>query len=289
MVKFEKVGDGLYLLRTPFSIVWTGIVLVTGDKNYLIDSGADEPEKYLLPALHDFGLEPKDVSWLLNTHCHGDHISGHYTLKEKYGMKVATCSTALEHLLHPAENAVRIRTRFPEHSPAPQGWLKGVEADLVLEEGGELDGRLRVITTPGHDSDCVCWYHVPTKTIICGDSIQANGTPTQGIGFYQDLPAYRSTVDKLLREDVDNIICGHEYDGIGDVICGKENVQRALRYCRDRIDVYDARIRDMVAQGEKDPVKITVRLIEELGCGMPAKLFLPLYTVTEHLKEINCN
>ncbi len=286
MINFEKITDGIYLLKTPFSIVWTGIVLVTGEENYLIDSGADEPEKYLLPALNDLGLSLKDIAFLLNTHCHGDHISGHYTLKTKYGLRIAAPIVAKEQLLHPAENAVRIRTRFPEHSPAPQAWLKGVEADVLLADGETLGGRLRVITTPGHDSDCVCWYDVPTKTIICGDSLQANGTPTQGIGFYQDLPAYSDSVDKLLHEDVENIVCGHDYDGIGSVILGRENARKALDYCRSRIDDYDNRIRGMLAEGITDPVIITKYLIREVGCGMPDKLFLPLYTVTEHLKKI---
>ena len=286
MIKFEKVTDGIYLLKTPFSIVWTGITLITGDKNYLIDSGADEPEKYLIPALHDFGMELADISFLLNTHCHGDHISGHYTLKTKYGVKIASSLTALEHIMNPAENAIRIRTRFPENSPPPQAWLKGVKPDILLNDGEILDGRLRLITTPGHDSDCVCWYDIPTKTIICGDSLQANGTPTQGIGFYQDLPAYTASVEKLLLEDINNIVCGHDYDGIGSVILGQEDSRKALEYCRKRICDYDTLIRDYYAQGISDPVEIATRMIQKIGCGMPDKLFLPLYTVTEHLKRI---
>ena len=35
-----------------------------------------------------------------------------------------------------------------------------------------------------------------------------------------------------------------------------------------------------------DPGEIAVKLINEVGCGMPENLFLALYTVTEHLKEI---
>ncbi len=286
MIKFEKVTDGIYLLKTPFSIVWTGITLITGDKNYLIDSGADEPEKYLIPALHDFGMELGDISFLLNTHCHGDHISGHYTLKTKYGVKIASSLTALEHIMNPAENAIRIRTRFPENSPPPQAWLKGVKPDILLNDGEILDGRLRLITTPGHDSDCVCWYDIPTKTIICGDSLQANGTPTQGIGFYQDLPAYTASVEKLLLEDINNIVCGHDYDGIGSVILGQEGSRKALEYCRKRISDYDVLIRDYYVQGISNPVEIATRMIQKIGCGMPDKLFLPLYTVTEHLKRI---
>jgi hypothetical protein len=50
--------------------------------------------------------------------------------------------------------------------------------------------------------DCVCWYDIPTKTAITGDSLQGNGTPTQGVGFYQSLDAYESSVKKLYAYDI---------------------------------------------------------------------------------------
>ena len=37
---------------------------------------------------------------------------------------------------------------------------------------------------------------------------------------------------------------------------------------------------------EDEPLSLTVRLIEEVGCGMPEKFFLALHTVSEHLKEL---
>ena len=86
MPKFEEVVKGIYVLKAPFSNLWTGITLIRGDKNYLIDSGADSPEVYLIPALTELGLKISDVDVLLNTHCHGDHITGHYELAEKYGL-----------------------------------------------------------------------------------------------------------------------------------------------------------------------------------------------------------
>lgn len=286
MPKFEEVVKGIYVLKAPFSNLWTGVTLIRGDKNYLIDSGADSPEVYLLPALSELGLKISDVDVLLNTHCHGDHITGHYELAEKYGLKVATYEGGVKALTDPAANAVRIRTKYPEHSPAPQSWLKGVVPDVVLADGEVLDGRLQVIGTPGHDKDCVCWYDIPTKTLITGDSLQGNGTPSQGVGFYQSLADYEYTLRKLSTLNVENIILGHEYDGIGDFIIGKENVKAALEYCAEIPRKYEARISSYLSEGLTDPARIAVRLIEEIGCGMPEKLFLALYTVHNHLERL---
>lgn len=286
MPKFEEVVKGIYVLKAPFSTLWTGVTLIRGDKNYLIDSGADSPEVYLIPALAELGLKMTDVDVLLNTHCHGDHITGHYEIASKYGTKVATYAGGVKALTDPASNAVRIRTKFPENSPPPQSWLKGVTPDMVLENGEVLDGRLQVIATPGHDKDCVCWYDIPTKTLITGDSLQGNGTPSQGVGFYQSLADYEYTLRKLSTLNVENIILGHEYDGIGDFIIGKENVKAALEYCAEIPKRYEARIASYMSEGLTDPVKIATRLIEEVGCGMPEKLFLALYTVTNHIERL---
>ena len=286
MASFEKVVGDIYVLKAPFGGLWTGVTLIRGEKNYLIDSGADAPDVYLIPALAELGRAPSDISYLLNTHCHGDHISGHYELVSRYGIPVATAKVGANTLADPASNAVRIRTRFPEFSPAPQSWLKGVRADVVLDDGEELDGRLRLILTPGHDHDCVAWYDIPSKTIICGDSLQANGTPSQGVGFYSDLGAYLASLDRLLSEDIENILCGHEYDGMGDFILGCENVKRALTFCRELPAKYEEMISSYLAEGMSEPSEMAVRLINETGCGMPEKLFLALYTVTEHLKRL---
>ena len=284
---FEEVLPGTFLLKIPFGPVWTGVALVRGEKNFLIDSSHLEPETYLIPALADLGLAPADIDWLLCTHVHGDHIGGHHSLHAKYGVKVATLDSSADALRDPAAVAVRVRTRFPHNSPPPQSWLKGVEPDRLLADGELLDGRFRAIPAPGHDDDCLVWLDTATGTAFTGDSIQGNGTPTQGVAFYRDLPAYRATLDRLARDGgIVNLVCGHFYDGIGDVVRGREAVAAALRFCADRVALYGERISAYVAEGvpvEDEPVSLARKLIGEVGCGMPDALFLALHTISEHL------
>ena len=195
--QFEEVLPSTYLLKIPFGPVWTGIILIRGEENILIDSSHLEPEPYLIPALAELGLKPSDIAWLLNTHVHGDHIGGHHALVTKYGLKTATLAAAADALRDPVKVAIRVRTRFPRNSPPPQSYLKGVEPDRLLQEGELLAGRMCVYATPGHDDDCLTWVDTKTGTAFTGDSLQANGTPTQGIGFYRSLPNYRTTLAKL--------------------------------------------------------------------------------------------
>lgn len=287
--EFEEVLPDTYLLKVPFGPVWTGIVLVKGEKNILIDSSHLEPEKYLIPALQMLGMKISDIDWLLNTHVHGDHIGGHYSLVTKYGLKTATLRSSADALRDPVKVAVRVRTRFPKNSPAPQSYLKGVEPDLVLDEKELLEGRFYALATPGHDDDCLTWVDSLTGTAFTGDSLQANGTPTQGVGFYRSLPDYLGTLEKLSGAGLKNIVCAHEYDGIGCVVKGAEAVSAALKYSAERVELYDRKIKEYVASGvpvEDEPVSLALKLIGEVGCGMPEALFLALHTVSEHLKKM---
>lgn len=287
---FEEILPGTYLLKVPFGPVWTGIALVRGEKNILIDSSHLEPETYLLPALDELGMKIDDIDWLLNTHVHGDHIGGHHALVTRYGLKTATLASAADALRDPVKVAIRVRTRFPRNSPPPQSYLKGVEPDRLLDEGELLEGRFRALATPGHDDDCLVWIDTMTGTAFTGDSIQANGTICQGVAFYRDLAAYRQTLAKLSVEPLDNIVCGHDYDGIGGVVTGRGAVADALRFCAERVKVYGVRIAAYVKEGvpvEDEPVSLAERLIHDEGCGMPEKLFLALHTVSEHLKQGN--
>ena len=285
--EFEEVLPDTYLLKVPFGPVWTGIILIKGEKNILIDSSHLEPENYLIPALEKLGMKLSDIDWLLNTHVHGDHIGGHHSLVTKYGLKTATIETSADALRDPVKVAIRVRTRFPKNSPAPQSYLKGVEPDKVLAERELLEGRFYALATPGHDDDCLTWVDTKTGTAFTGDSIQANGTPTQGVGFYRDKNAYLGSLQKLSEAELENIVCGHDYDGIGVVVKGKEEVAAALRYCIDIVELYDSKVKEYVASGmsvEDEPVAMALKLIGEVGCGMPDQLFLALHTVSEHLK-----
>jgi glyoxylase-like metal-dependent hydrolase (beta-lactamase superfamily II) len=279
---FQKIKNNVYLLKVPFGPVWTGVVLLRGEENILIDTSATghDVDHFLIPALKELGLAPKDIAYLVNTHSHGDHIGGNFRLRQLGDFKVAAYEAMAPKVSDPVPYAIQTRTRFPEYSPAPQSQLQGIPVDIVLQDGEILANRLQVIHTPGHDNDCVCWYDLETKTIITGDSLQANGTICQGVGFYKSLPDYLRTLERLNKMDIENILCGHDYEGIGYWIEGKERVKEALAYCRDRVDAYH---RFILARKDRESAQIATELINELGCGMPERLFMALYTVTEHL------
>lgn len=282
---FERIAENVYLLKIPFGPVWTGVVLLRGEKNILIDSGAtpQDVDEHIVPALRALGLGVQDIRYLVSTHSHGDHIGGHARMRQLGSFEIAAFSGAKPKIEDPVPYAIATRTKFPAYSPAPQCSLQGTPVDLTLADGEILADRLQLIHTPGHDDDCVCWLDLPTGTLITGDSLQANGTICQGVGFYKSMADYLHTLEKLKTLHPKNILCGHDYDGIGYWIEGEDATEKALRYCLERVEAYDVFIR---ARKDEDPAKIAAELIDALGCGMPERLFMALYTVTQHLE--NC-
>ena len=69
----------VFKLEVPFYNIYTSVFFIKqGDKAVVIDA-ADKPsdaENYILPALQKIGVEKDDVTAILLTHSHGDHVGG---------------------------------------------------------------------------------------------------------------------------------------------------------------------------------------------------------------------
>ncbi len=286
-MKFECVADGIYLLKIPFNGIWAGVYLVRGEALTLIDSGLDAEgvDGAILPALRKFGAAPSDLDLLLCTHTHGDHIGGHARLKELAPrLRVAATALQREKLADPLACNIAIRRTFPEDSPPPSRHLRGVAVQLCLREGDCAD-RLCVIPTSGHDDDAVCFFDGRTGTLLTGDSLQQDGTDTQGVGLYMYLDDYRASIRRLMALDAARIVCGHPFRPLGAVAEGKEACKRYLSFCLELTDIYQEEVERFSKEG-KTPRACAEALIRARGGKMPEHLFLARYTVREHLKKI---
>lgn len=204
-------------LKYPWGASWTGMLLIAGEENILIDTALPEAvDGYLFSVLEKEGLPVESLNWVFNTHSHGDHAGGNKRLRE-------LC-----------------RAKFAIHRDGA-GPLKnsGFQPDFLLEDEMVLecgDTRLRVIHTPGHSPDSVCFLDPESRTLFTGDALQGMGTPYSGIALYQSPAAYRKSVDRIealyFSGEIERICCGHEcppYDGSA----AKEQIPEFLRMCRN--------------------------------------------------------
>lgn len=284
---FKQAAEGIYLLETPFCGLWSGVYLIRREKNILIDSGAaaENVDRVIVPALAEFGLKPADISYLLCTHTHGDHVGGHFRIRELAEIPCGVFEGGADKLRNPLKYSKRIRAAFPAYSPAPPAVLNGIEPDFLLKDSETVES-LKLIHTPGHDTDTVCFLDRETDTLLTGDSIQGNGTVLQGCALYMDLPGYRNSLKRLQKEKISRIVTGHPYLPWNEAVLENEKAANCLEEALEITDLYDKIISASIQAGETDSAKLAEHLIRTIGGRMPDHLFLPLHTVAEHLKEL---
>ncbi len=290
MERFERINDSVSLLKTPFCGSWSGVVLVrrTNGETVMIDSGATAQvvDSVILPALEAEGLGLGDLTALLCTHTHGDHVGGHFRIKElRPALPCGVLDLGADKLRDPLKYNKLIRAPFPAYSPPPAAGLRGVEPDFTFRNGETVCG-FQVIATPGHDTDCVCFLDTATGTLVTGDSIQGNGTELQGCGLCMDLPGYRRAIRSLLAEPVRTIVTGHAYLPWKQAVLNGENARKMLEEALELTETYGIIIRKALAEGITDPAEEAEYLIRAVGGTMPPFLFMALFTVREYRKEL---
>ncbi|MBR5539638.1 MAG: MBL fold metallo-hydrolase, partial [Clostridia bacterium] len=120
-MSFDKIKDNVYLLRVPHGGTTTAVVLLTGEKNYLVDASgnAGEVDEYVLPALSELSLALSDIECLFVTHTHADHIGGIPRMREMGLKTVAAYTRSVPKISDPLRYNIGIRKAFPKNSPPP--------------------------------------------------------------------------------------------------------------------------------------------------------------------------
>lgn len=138
----------------------------------LVDAGLKGSPRRILQALAELGSAPSDVTRIVATHSHGDHVGGLRAVAEQTGAQVAVHDDDAEDVrvgrgapLDPTTRVGRLLLRNSAADAAP--------VDTALRDGDMLPvgGGLRVVHTPGHTPGHVSLLHEPTGTLITGDAI----------------------------------------------------------------------------------------------------------------------
>lgn len=288
---FEEIASGLYVLRAPFNTIWSAVYLVRGEETVLVDSCVDDDsvDNCIIPALEEIGVKPEDVKYLINTHAHKDHAGGNGRFVELSGCKLVAYESCADKLRNPLVYNRATRAVWPEYSPAPAAYIPANEPDLVIGDGQMLGDRLRVYYAPGHDTECIMLHDTVSNSLLTGDSLQGFGmlgVDGAGVAFYKDLPGYRYTLNKARELDVDNIVAGHDFSPMGYWAKGKAEVKRFLDICQQATDLYDCLIRRKLDEGVTDVAVIARYILNSIGAEEPPFLFMTMYTVDGHIKEI---
>lgn len=188
--------------------------LVKGrDKIALVDSGAKSNVGGLLSGLERLGIWPEQVSLVLHTHGHADHIG------------VDSLFPNAEIGMH-ADDAKKINAGDMDFACAqffPGTILPKVALFLADNQEIDLGGmKLVVLHTPGHTSGSVCFLLKPKMLLFSGDTLFVNGCGRT------DLPSGNAkklveSLKKLQKTGFKGLFPGH-----GPFLLGREENSIAI-------------------------------------------------------------
>lgn len=187
---FSPIQENTYLLHNA-----------SGDC-VIIDPGCyfDEERNTLEAYIAANALKPR---YLLNTHCHLDHVFGNRWVHERYGLT-----------LHLHEKERKVLDFAPTSGLMYNMPFDNYAGELIyLREGDALfagDSTLKVIEAPGHSPGSICFYCAAQSFIISGDVLFRNSigrTDLPGGDHQQLLDSIRKKLWPLPDDTV--VYCGH--------------------------------------------------------------------------------
>jgi glyoxylase-like metal-dependent hydrolase (beta-lactamase superfamily II) len=172
----------------------------------LVDAGTRRAPKRILAGLEHMGVAPADVTRLIATHAHPDHVGGLSALRGRTGGVVAVHERDAAYVregkgpvLDRSTLGGRLVRRNRGSAPTP------VEEELVNGQVLDVAGCLRVLHTPGHTPGHVALLHQPSGVLVTGDSIwNMRGRMTWSIPMF--------CTDHAMSKETAEVLGEVEYD-----------------------------------------------------------------------------
>ena len=184
-----KLGEGVRRIVAPNAGLMTG----PGTNTYLLgtrdvavlDPGPDD-ESHLQAILLASGEGA--VRWVVVTHTHRDHSPLAAVLAARTGARLIG--------IPPPDDGRQDTTFRTDHAPSD-----GERMSL-----GEIE--LTAVLTPGHASNCVCYWLEDQRLLFTGDHVLEGVSPVI-LPPDGDMGDYLQSLDKLLAYGVERIAPGH--------------------------------------------------------------------------------
>lgn len=179
--------DDVIEIRAGVHLVHGGdtnwVILTEGDAVTLVDTGYPGDRERLVASFAAVGRRPEDLTAILVTHAHVDHIGSAEYLRATYDVPVLMHREEVPHarreFLHQASRVDVLRNAW---RPGVLPWVvrilrAGATADVRVANPREFPAALDVpgrpvpVHTPGH-TDGHCGYHLPgAGVLITGDAL----------------------------------------------------------------------------------------------------------------------
>jgi glyoxylase-like metal-dependent hydrolase (beta-lactamase superfamily II) len=223
------IAPGIHQLATDYPHVcglplWLHVI-DAGSELVLLDAGiASTPEAATAPELASLGLGLADLTLVVNSHAHPDHMGGNAVLKKHSGARFAAPALEAGWLENNELLIDELWGSDPtalELSEGERAELAGmlderVRVDVLLRDGDHLptDRRLQVVTTSGHSPGHIAVLDEPSRTLFTFDDVQGRGRPfldssTWLAPLYTNVNQYVDGLKSLLELEFDALVPSH--------------------------------------------------------------------------------
>jgi glyoxylase-like metal-dependent hydrolase (beta-lactamase superfamily II) len=249
MAQISEVAEKIYEIKPEGkeheSFPLCTVYLVMDDITALVETGFSVQIPDILEAVDKLGYDIRKLSYIIPTHVHPDHAGAAGLLARKLPQTtVVAYSRAAKVLADPfiLERLMQgFQQVFGDGAPERFGEMLPIaEERFVLVQDGESiplgERELRVIHTPGHDPNHLCFLDTKSRGLFCGDALGAYFSDIKGrlpsciLG--SDPILILQTIDKLRELDPAILLFSHG-GATGEVVEIIQDVASDERQCTD--------------------------------------------------------
>jgi hydroxyacylglutathione hydrolase len=272
-IRFKlRVGPHKTLDRFVFAY------LIFGDQICLIDSGVAGSEALIRDYIKQAGRDPREITRLVFTHSHPDHIGGGRAIKKQTGCKVAAHIDAKPWI----ENVDR------QYAQRPIGNFYdlvggSVQIDRDLKDGDRLDlgdgETLEIFHTPGHSKGSISLLHHKDRALFTGDAVPKPGA----VPIYEDVATSIQSIKKLKQiKELKILIASWDDPQFGASVYPA--MDQGLHWFQQ---IHEAVLEETAGSDNSDLKQLSARVLNRLGMPETALVPIVVASIGAHLKLLD--
>ena len=282
-----QITEHIHAIKIPFELQvndektldrFVYAYLIYGKQICLIDCGVSSSDSIIFDYLKKTGRDPEEISMLVLTHSHPDHMGGSPAIKRQAGCRVAAHVDA-KPWIEDIELQYRERPILNFHSLVEGA----VQIDQDLKDGDVVDladrQTLRVIHTPGHSKGSISLVFEEEGALFSGDAIPMS----TGVPIYEDVVSSIRSIRRLRGiKDLKTLFASWDEPHHGP---------RVYTLMNEGIDCFK-NIHGVVREAKEnalstDPMDVAPLVLKSLGLPETALIPIVIKSIEAHLRVID--